>query len=55
MNTIIQKLGAVIAALNSITVSGKANLSALFGSIDILESIAIELSKQAEDTATTEE
>ena len=55
MNSTIQKLGAVIGALNSINVNGKSNLSALYGSIELLESIAVELSKQAEENATVNE
>lgn len=36
---IIDNINAVLGALNSITVSGKANLANLVGSINILENI----------------
>lgn len=36
---IMQQLYAVIGALNNITVSGKANLNNLIGSISVLETI----------------
>jgi len=39
-NDILQKLSAVISALNSISVSGKANLENLCGSISVLEDVA---------------
>ena len=37
---IMQKLGAVINALNHICVSGKANLTNLSGSIAVIEEVA---------------
>ncbi len=42
-NEIMQKLSAVINALNSISVSGKNNLANLSGSISVLEEVAITL------------
>lgn len=36
----MQRLGAVLHALNSISVSGKQNLANLSGSISVLEEIA---------------
>lgn len=36
---LIENINAVLGALNSITVSGKANLANLVGSINILENI----------------
>lgn len=42
-NEIMQKLSAVINALNSISVSGKNNLANLSGSISVLEEVAIAL------------
>lgn len=42
-NEIMQKLGAVINALNSVSVSGKTNLANLSGSISVLEEIAVTL------------
>lgn len=42
-NEIMQKLSAVLGALNSISVSGKNNLANLSGSISILEEIALAL------------
>lgn len=36
---LIDNINAVLGALNSITVSGKANLANLVGSINILENI----------------
>lgn len=42
-NEIMQKLSAVINALNSISVSGKSNLANLSGSISVLEEVAITL------------
>lgn len=44
-NEIIQKLSAVLGALNSISVSGKNNLANLSGSISILEEIAMTLNE----------
>lgn len=41
---ILQQLNAVLGALNSITVSGKQNLTNLSGSIDFLERITMALS-----------
>lgn len=55
MNTTIQKLSAVISALNTISVNGKHNLSALFGSIDLLESIVSSMAQNAENSSTAEE
>lgn len=43
-NEIMQRLVAVLSALNSITVSGKANLGNLAGSIAMIEEIANMLS-----------
>lgn len=42
-NEIMQKLSAVINALNSISVSGKNNLANLSGSISVLEEVVITL------------
>lgn len=42
-NEIMQKLSAVINALNSISVSGKNNLANLSGSISVLEEVAVTL------------
>ena len=39
-NDILNKLGAVISALNSVSVSGKANMENLCGSISVLEDVA---------------
>jgi hypothetical protein len=39
-NEIIQKLGAVINALNNVSVSGEQNLANLSGSIAILKEVA---------------
>jgi len=47
---IMQRIGAVLNALNSVTVSGKANLANLSGSIAVIEEIAGMLS-DAEVTA----
>lgn len=43
MDKIIFNLTRVIDALNTITVSGKANLANLAGSISLLEDIAVQL------------
>ncbi len=37
---IMQRIGAVLTALNSVTVSGKHNLTNLSGSIAVLEEVA---------------
>ena len=42
-NDILQKLSAVISALNTISVSGKTNMENLCGSISVLEDIAKEI------------
>lgn len=39
-NDILQKLSAVISALNNVSVSGKANMENLCGSIAVLEDVA---------------
>lgn len=39
MDEIIQKLNAALGALNNISVSGKANLSNLVGSITLIEDV----------------
>ena len=38
-DNILQRIGAVLNALNNVTVSGKANLANLSGSIVILEEL----------------
>ncbi len=43
--TVMQMLGAVLNALNEISVNGKANLTNLAGSIATLEDIATTLNK----------
>lgn len=52
---ILQKLGAVIHALNCIQVSGKNNLINLSGSISILEEMASLLSHAATEVAEKDE
>ncbi len=47
---IMQRIGAALNALNSVTVSGKYNLANLSGSIAVIEEIANML-KDAEITA----
>lgn len=42
-NEIIQKLGAVINALNNISVKGEQNLANLSGSITVLKEIAAQI------------
>lgn len=49
---IMQRLAAVLAALNTIPVSGKQNLSNLVGSISVIEEIIGMLSETEATTAT---
>ena len=44
-DNIMQMLGAVLNALNEISVNGKANLTNLAGSIATLEDVATKISK----------
>lgn len=46
----IKKLSAVIAALNNVSVCGKANLSNLSGSIAVLEDVLLSLQNMSADT-----
>ena len=53
-NEIMQKLNAVLNALNSISVNGKSNLVNLSGSISVLEDVATALSAANITTDDTE-
>lgn len=55
-NEIIQKLGAVINALNNVYVKGEQNLANLSGSITILKEVAEQVnSLNAYDTTKSKE
>ena len=53
-NDILNRLSAVISALNNITVSGKQNLANLSGSISILEETCSIINSCNIETADTE-
>ena len=53
-NDILNRLSAVISALNNITVSGKQNLANLSGSISILEETRSIINSCNIETADTE-
>lgn len=51
MEEIIRNLGAVITALNSVTVCGKQNLTNLSGSIAVLEDVIAYLNRMPAENA----
>ena len=55
METILGKLNAVYMALDKITVSGKANLANLAGSLTMIEEIMTDLHKYKPEEAEKDE